>query len=259
MKINMIVALFSLGLVGWSCESRTSPMGSTQPDGELSINIRLGKLAQATISRAEVVVSGSGMSEMRSNLRVSGSSLTGTVSGIPAGTNRLFVLNAYDASNSLIYTGSGSANVVAGQEVTVRITMRSVSAAADASVVELQGVPSVQAGLHSDRNDSWSSFPTVGNDARIVGEVKNTNSTTITGVTIDVTVRDLSGNFIGRAAQLRIDKIENGRSGFFEVFVDNAFPEGGKTSVILEIDITYQESNRSVIWICTDSECNIGS
>ena len=64
------------------------------------------------------------MDEIRQDLTIDGDVITGIVRDIPAGDERRFVLNGYDSSGNLAYSGSAIADVVAESQVTVRITLR---------------------------------------------------------------------------------------------------------------------------------------
>jgi hypothetical protein len=120
--------LFSVYLILGACSDSSTPVGlNTDESGEISVTIKLSKKAAASLSRAEVVISAANMNEIRQNLTISGDTVTGTVREIPAGSNRLFTLNGYDSSGNLLYSGSATANVIAGQEVTVRITIKPIS------------------------------------------------------------------------------------------------------------------------------------
>ena len=161
-----------------SCEGGKLPAGPArdQETGHLSVSINLGKVAAASISRAEILVTGSGTAEVRQDLTVSGDTVTGTITDIPAGPDRLFTLNGYDASGILTYTGSATATVIAGQQVTVRITVRGV---ASAGKPVLQILPS----LFVDRS--------VG--AFVTGEISNSGTVDATGVVISFRARDVVG------------------------------------------------------------------
>jgi ribosomal protein L21 len=71
------------------------------------------------------------MTEIRQYLTISGNIVSGTVRDIPAGANRFFTLNGYDASGTLTYTGSSVAEVIPGENITVRITLKRLSQAPD--------------------------------------------------------------------------------------------------------------------------------
>ncbi len=82
------------------------------------------KVVAATLSRVEVVITGSNMDEIRQDLTIDEDTITGVVQNIPAGNELRFTLNGYDSSDNLVYSGSAMADVVAGEQVTVRITMK---------------------------------------------------------------------------------------------------------------------------------------
>ena len=107
-----------------SCSDGAPSRPAAGESGEASFAIRLGKAVAATLARAEVVITGSEMDDVRQELPIQDTVVTGLVRNIPAGDNRLFTLNGYDSSGNLAYTGSATADVVVGQQVTVRITMR---------------------------------------------------------------------------------------------------------------------------------------
>jgi len=72
------------------------------------------------------VITASDIEEIRQDLSISGELATGTVEDIPAGNNRLFTLNGYDAAGDLVYSGSSEVELPAGEVVPVQITMRRV-------------------------------------------------------------------------------------------------------------------------------------
>ena len=123
-----LLLLLCAGLVFCSGDTLTQP--EVRDSGKASVAISLGKVIATILSRVEVVITGSDMDEIRQDLTIDGNRATGTVRGIPAGSDRLFTLNGYDSSGILAYTGSASADVIAGEQVTVRITMRRVGTAA---------------------------------------------------------------------------------------------------------------------------------
>ena len=125
--ITTILLISSL-LAGCTGDNPQRPEETTvNQTGQLEVVIRMGKLAQATIARAEAIVTASDMSTITRALTIDGSTLSGFLEAIPAGQNRLFTLNAYDSSNQLIYTGSSTSNVDPGSQTTLRITMRKVT------------------------------------------------------------------------------------------------------------------------------------
>ena len=114
-----------------ACEIQSTPTIHSEDTGKISVEFRLGKLAQDSITRAEIVISGSGMDDIQQELTVDGNSITGLVRDIPAGSNRQFTVNGFDASGTLTYTGSSTAEVIPGEEVIVRITLRRLTSDPD--------------------------------------------------------------------------------------------------------------------------------
>ena len=107
-----------------SCSDGAPSRSEPSESGEVSFAIKMGKAVAATLARAEVVITGSDMDDIRQELSIQDNVVTGLVRNIPVGGNRLFTLNGYDSSGNLVYAGSATADVVAGQQITVRITMR---------------------------------------------------------------------------------------------------------------------------------------
>ena len=122
-----VILLWALVTIGCSSDKPTDYADDRPAQtGELAIAIRMGKLAQETIARAEAVVTASDMDTITQDLTVDGNTISGFLPAIPAGSNRLFTLNAYDSANDLMYTGSSTTDVEAGTQTTLRITMHKV-------------------------------------------------------------------------------------------------------------------------------------
>ena len=117
----VLVCALCVGVTACSDSALTRPEASD--GGEVAFFIR-SKVVAATLSRAEVVITGSNMDEIRQDLTIDEDVITGIVRDIPAGDERRFVLNGYDSSGKLAYSGSAIADVVAESQVTVRITLR---------------------------------------------------------------------------------------------------------------------------------------
>lgn len=135
----------------------------------------MGKVAAANISRAEIVITGSGITgEMKQQLTISGNTITGTVIGIPAGSDRRFTLNGYNASGALTYTGSTTATITAGQPAIVRIPVKKVGAAPT-------GTPRLQIG------DTATAIRGYGNNSELTSitlAITNAGTADATGVRI---------------------------------------------------------------------------
>src|SRR5882672_6907766 len=78
-----------------------------EPDmGEANIGVATQALSASSVTKLTVTVSGPGISpNMVQNLVKTNGNWVGTIGGIPAGANRTFLAQAYDASNSEIYGG----------------------------------------------------------------------------------------------------------------------------------------------------------
>ena len=229
-----LIAAFWVSLV--ACDNESLVGQREEATGEMTVFISLGKALQSQIARAEVVVTASDMVEMRVELTVDGTSLRGTVTGIPAGANRLFTLNAYDSGGSLTYTGSEMANIIAGgPPAQVEVTLRSVSGPTGGPALAIRGSPLVTQG----RTDfGWSSSGS-GEAARIAGEIENTGTATAENVRLTVTLRDPNGNLLGRVRDHAVGTIQPGDSELFEVFIESVFSGFGvdTSSYQVEVDI----------------------
>ena len=109
----------------------TPVVGTTlREKGAAHIAAVLSSGATSSIARLTVSVSagdGPSFSTMVADLAQSGSSWTAYVTGIPSGSGRRFDVVAFDASGNALYSGTAKANVVAGTDVTVSITLQAVS------------------------------------------------------------------------------------------------------------------------------------
>ena len=86
---------------------------NTELDGEsMPIRLKLSKVAVNKVARAEIVVTGPGIEEaIVGVLNVEDETVVGSIV-VPVGPDRVFTINAYDASGALIYSGSGLADVI---------------------------------------------------------------------------------------------------------------------------------------------------
>ena len=233
-SLTVALLLFAGCLVLGSCDSTPSPTQPKSADsGEMSVAIRLSKRAAADISRAEVVITGTGMAEMRQNLVISGNSITGIVRGISAGANRLFTLNGYDSSGSLTYTGSAGATVVAGQQVTVSVTVRSTVSVGKPTLVMGSSV--------SAQREPWgsSNYKTT-----ITGEISNNGAADATDVVISFRARNLGGAAIGDAST-SIGIIQKGQNKLFSAVFSETdyFRSDSRYVVTIDFTISYNEGS----------------
>ena len=185
----------------------------TQPEardsGEASFSIRVGKAVAAALSRAEAVITGSDMAEIRQELTIDGDTAAGHVRDIPAGTDRLFTLNGYDSPGTLTFTGSATADVIAGQQVTVRIIMRRVASPSGTPQLRVSSYASAQ------RPDCCGLGTT-----SITGEIDNTGEANATNITIELRARNINGAAISDS-HTDIGTLKMGESELFRA----EFPE----------------------------------
>ena len=195
------LCLSSTACVDQNAALRSEP----EEGGELSVSIRLSKPAADLLARVEVVVTAPDMEDIREDLTITGESVSGTVTSIPAGTNRLFTLDGYDSSENLVYTGSARADVTAGQQVTVGITMRRVS-----NVPKLRIASPVAASRSGFAGNEWTI---------INGEVENYGDVDATNVVVDFTARTSTG-VAASEAQVTVGTIVKGDKEWFSARFD---------------------------------------
>jgi hypothetical protein len=217
--------LFPLG----ACGVTDRPLQpANEPTGEISVAIRVGKIAAASISRAEIVVTATGMAEIRQALTISGNAISGTVRGIPAGSGRLFTLNGYDGSDVLTYIGSATATIVAGETVQVGITVRSTTVA---------GMPilNVQPTITVEYN------PSTGRTT-ITVELTNTGTAAATGVAMWFRARNAAGAAISDA-NASVGTVEKGTSQLVRVTFNDTSGGGSRYVATAEYGISYNEGS----------------
>lgn len=111
--LNLVVAVLALTLAV-AC-------GGEPVVGEASLGVSAQALTANDISRVTVTVSGSGISpNISRNLFKTSGQWSGTLGGIPVGSGRTFLAQAYDSSNTLLYEGQVS-NVTITQGSTASV------------------------------------------------------------------------------------------------------------------------------------------
>jgi hypothetical protein len=96
--LNLVVSVLALALAV-ACGGETGV-------GEASLGVSAQALTANDISRVTVTVSGSGISpNISRNLFKTSGQWSGTLGGIPVGSGRTFLAQAYDSSNTLLYEG----------------------------------------------------------------------------------------------------------------------------------------------------------
>src|SRR3954469_23103765 len=108
MKWLACLLLGALALAG--CSANVSPESS----GRARVIVKSQALTVAPF-RVNVTVTGAGINAPGISVDLTGQSgnqWTAVISRIPPGPNRTFTVNAYDASNTLLYTGSATVDVL---------------------------------------------------------------------------------------------------------------------------------------------------
>jgi hypothetical protein len=127
--LMLILATVSLS----ACGSGTSHPTAPEPDqlaGALALKLAIPQALD--IARISYQITGAGMDTLSGQLQLVGDSLAvATVTAIPPGAVRSFVLRAYDPLGNLTHSGNALAAVTAGETVEVRIQMRPASGQAD--------------------------------------------------------------------------------------------------------------------------------
>ena len=102
-------------LVGCSTNPSSNPEVSAE-SGSININLVADAASDfRDVARsAEVRISGEGMPSMTRALTITQTGISGSVSGIPAGTDRKFEVFVYDDDNKVCYYGGAFGNVSAG-------------------------------------------------------------------------------------------------------------------------------------------------
>jgi len=97
-SLNWVVSVLALALAV-ACGGETVV-------GEASLGVSAQALSETDISRVTVKVSGAGISpDISRNLFKTSGQWSGTLGGIPVGSDRTFLAQAYDSSNTLLYEG----------------------------------------------------------------------------------------------------------------------------------------------------------
>jgi len=96
--LKLVVSVLALTLAV-ACGGETSV-------GEASLGVSAQALTESDISRVTVKVSGAGISpDISRNLFKTSGQWSGTLGGIPVGSGRTFLAQAYDSSNNVLYEG----------------------------------------------------------------------------------------------------------------------------------------------------------
>lgn len=127
----------------------TNPSQVATPDnqghGMAQLNIAAAPNSpfKTIAKKASLTISATDMLTMTKQLTISDSGISGTITGIPAGNDRLFSVSAFDSLDTVRYKGSATADVVADGTVMVPIKVMRIlgSAMINGGIVEGDSVP----------------------------------------------------------------------------------------------------------------------
>ncbi len=102
-----------------------------------------GSSFSAIAKTADVEISAADMNSIKAMLEVTETSITGKVENIPVGKGRAFTVSVYDEDGLVQYRGSAEADIEAGKDVPVRITLTRVTGGAiiNGTITESEAVP----------------------------------------------------------------------------------------------------------------------
>jgi hypothetical protein len=119
MSTHLLLALGLALLAG--CASSSSPTGSAQ------LAVSLPQALSSSVSRVSVTLSATDFSSLSVDLVSSNGVWGGILGSIPAGANRTFLAQAFDASGTRLFQGSASGvSIVANQTALVALTLQQV-------------------------------------------------------------------------------------------------------------------------------------
>lgn len=123
---KLLGALIMLSVLG--CSTKNGYEAITFPGGESCVaNLRIvtasGSIFSRIARRAVLTITGTDMTAMVRQLTLSDSTVTGVISGIPVGKNRLFSVAVYDSLDTLQYSGTATADLPRGSTVNVPINI----------------------------------------------------------------------------------------------------------------------------------------
>jgi hypothetical protein len=140
----MAVSLMFAILAGCGNLTQVSePVNNGQGIALLKIAATAGGPFQMLAKTATLTISASDMLTMTKSLTITDSSVEGTITGIPAGKNRLFSVSVFDSLDTLQYQGSATANVIADSTVKVSINVDRVTgnAIVNGNIIEGDSTP----------------------------------------------------------------------------------------------------------------------
>jgi hypothetical protein len=137
------VCIICVLLIVPGCKNPSAVSLDPQMRGEGVAMVKITAAANSPfnlIARGAIItISAPDMLTMTRALVVTDTSVQGTVTGIPAGKNRLFQVNVYDSLETIQYKGQANANVIADSMVSVTISIYRVGGGAIINGTVIEG------------------------------------------------------------------------------------------------------------------------
>jgi formylglycine-generating enzyme required for sulfatase activity len=126
-KIRALLFLSVLPLLLSCGNSSTAPTATEPTTTTVSLALHLPSDTAVT-AHAEIIVSAADMTSIRHPLTINDHQIIGSLTDIPAGTQRYFTVNTYDAEGNLLATGTAQLDLVPGPTVPLTLTLAAVPA-----------------------------------------------------------------------------------------------------------------------------------
>ena len=133
MKLSRVRVVFSLVLFALpmsptlvaGCASHDTAADSADT-GEANVGVATQAASTADVTKVTLTVSGPGISKsIVKDLKYVNGQWTGKLSGIPVGDDRVFLAEAYDATNTVLYTGEASGvTITKGDTASVALVLQ---------------------------------------------------------------------------------------------------------------------------------------
>jgi len=139
----------------WGCLSKADNVSSQAPEtGSLAFRIAIaqGSPFQKIAKSAELSISAPDMDTLVRPLRITDSSVEGTVTGIPAGLNRKFEVKVYDSAKTERYRGSAQCDINGKATTPVNIDISRITGTAEINGVVHETVPGSGMPFPADNN-----------------------------------------------------------------------------------------------------------
>ena len=248
MKTISTYLLLALGLalLAGCSASPSSSVGAVQ----FAVSVPQA-LSASDVTRVKVTVSAADMSSLSVDLAQSGSSWGGLLGNIPAGANRAFLAEAFDASGTLRFQGSTSGvSIVANQTTAVALTLQELappppysneapvidSVVASSTSVQAGGSLSLSATVHDPNTGDTLTLAWTGSSGTFSTPAAATTSWTAPsspGVqTLTFTVTDSQGAAV--SLSIAVNVVSGTSTGNAAVTISfNLFPVVSKVSASL--------------------------